>query len=104
MNKYPKIRLSRLREIGWSLWDPIGLLHHESDWKSAGFADEYDTYLTKVAGMLRNGEPFDDAVDYLVRIETDHMGLNEAPGIRDRAEQVVQAIKSDGLIWRNPID
>ena len=99
MTSRPKLRLSRLRDIGWSLWDPIGLLDNESDWKSAGFADEYDTYLVKVAGMLRNGESRDDAVAYLTRIETDHMGLSEAPGTRERAERVVEAINSDHSIW-----
>lgn len=99
MNSRPKIRLSKLREIGWTLWDPIGLLDIESDWRSAGFADEYDTYLVRVAGMLRNGESSDDAVAYLIEIETDHMGLSKAPGSRKRAERVVEAINSDQSIW-----
>jgi hypothetical protein len=102
MSKHPKIQLSKLREIAWSLWDPIGLLTHDSDWASTGFADEYDTYLIKVAGMLRNGEPLDDAVEYLIRIETEHMGLTEVSGIRERAERVVEALISDHSIWRDP--
>lgn len=79
------------------------MLDTNSDWKSAAFTDEYDTYLTKVAGMLRSGEPFNDAVEYLIRIETDHMGLTEAPGIRERAELVVEAIKSDSSIWHHQV-
>ena len=99
MSRHPKFQLSKLREIAWSLWDPIGLLTHDSDWASTGFADEYDTYLVRVAGMLRNGESSDDAVAYLIEIETDHMGLSKAPGSRKRAERVVEAINSDQSIW-----
>ena len=25
----PRIKLSKLRDIGWRLWDPIGLLHED---------------------------------------------------------------------------
>ncbi len=101
MSDRPKIRLSRLRDIGWSLWDPIGLLDSECDWRNFNFADEYDTYLVKVAGMLRNGAPIGDAIEYLVRMETEHMGLTEVPGVRERAELVVNSIKSDSLIWQD---
>ena len=57
MSKRPKLRLSRLRDIGWSLWDPIGLNDFGDDWESVTFADEYDSYLIKVAGMLKKVAP-----------------------------------------------
>ncbi|MBB4630217.1 hypothetical protein SAMN04244581_04955, partial [Paracoccus denitrificans] len=47
---HPRIKLSKLRDIGWSLWDPIGLLDPESpagrwdDEANLSFADEYDSY------------------------------------------------------------
>ena len=40
MTKRPKIRLSRLRDIGWSTWDPIGLLENNQSWEDVGYADE----------------------------------------------------------------
>lgn len=99
----PKLRLSRLRDIGWALWDPIGLNDFQGDWSQVSYADEYDSYLIKVAGMLRNERSIREAVDYLVRIETEHMGLSLSPLTRERALLVVQTINSDSMIWREQI-
>ncbi len=91
----PRLGLSRLRDIGWKLWDPIGLLGLEGNWQDedcAPFADEYDRYLQRAAGMLRQGEERRRVVDYLVQIETVHMGLGERKSARKRAEDVVDAI------------
>jgi len=69
------VRLSRLREIGWRLWDPIGLAELEgaSRWE---VADEYDQYLLHVADMVRAGASVDEAAAYLVDIASEHMGLS----------------------------
>jgi hypothetical protein len=99
MTPHPKIRLSRLRDIGWTLWDPIGLMADGSDWQTAGFADEYDSYLLRAAGMVRNGAPLLAVVEYLIGSETVHMGLSPAPGMRARAEAVVRAIQADDQLW-----
>jgi hypothetical protein len=82
-----------LRSIGWSAWDPIGLNGSEGGWKFSDAADEYDRYLLRVAGGLQNGEPARVIVDYLVSIETRHMGLSESPATRTRAEATVAAIR-----------
>jgi hypothetical protein len=87
MTVRPKFKLSRLREIGWSRWDPIGLNGLE-DWPD----DEYDDYLLQAAGMLWNGAHEDEVVGYLVSIETGHMGLEDVPGIRERARETVGAL------------
>ena len=77
MTSYPKIQLSRLREIGWTLWDPIGLADKSGSYP-ADCADEYDTYLLHVVSMLcRNGKE-EDATNYLVGIASDYMGLSVA--------------------------
>jgi hypothetical protein len=94
-----KVRLSYLRDIGWSLWDPIGILPEDKNWKDEPFADEYDSYLLQVAGQLRRGEDRKKVVDYLVHIETVHMGLGAASGTRARAEEVVTAIENEPRIW-----
>lgn len=102
LNQHPKIKLSRLRDIGWSLWDPIGLLDPNDSWDrkdNMGFADEYDSYLMNAAGRLRRGAPDQEVVDYLVEIETNHMGLEEKDDTRKRAQAVVKAIQSDDELW-----
>ena len=77
MTLYPKIRLSRLREIGWKLWDPIGLADDESS-PDEGCADEYDRYLLVVASMICRGGSKNEAAAYLTGIASEHMGLSVA--------------------------
>ena len=76
MSSFPRLQLSRLRQIGWDEWDPIGLGSVE-DWR-ADAPDEYDSYLLYVVSMLRNGQGVDDAAAYLDRISSEHMGLGQA--------------------------
>ena len=102
----PKINLSRLRDIGWAIWDPIGLIGADQNWSDEDcmpFADEYDTYLLQAAGRLRRGEAATDVARYLATIEVEHMGL-EGPyqGALYRAERVVAAIEADAKLWTYP--
>lgn len=97
----PKIKLSRLRDIGWSRWDPIGLLDAEEKWddeENQHFADEYDGYLLEVAGMLRRGSTDAEVVDFLVEIETVRIGINRSDAL-ERAVSVVEAIRADDKLW-----
>ena len=89
MTALPTFQLARLREIGWAQWDPIGVGGPDHGWP----ADEYDTYLLHAAGQLWNGQSEHEVTDYLVKIETEHMGLTAVPGIRPRAFGVVKAIR-----------
>jgi hypothetical protein len=100
----PRVKLSRLRDIGWNLWDPIGLLGSGkwSDAANQGFEDEYDRYLISAATQLREGEPHNQVVSYLVHVESDYMGLGERRTSRERAEAVVAAILADDRIWTWP--
>ena len=101
----PRIKLSRLRDIGWRLWDPIGLLKPEENWNDEdclSFADEYDSYLIQAASQIRSETSKEDVAEYLVQIELVHMGLTERPCTRERAAQVVDAIASDPKIWTWP--
>lgn len=98
----PRLRLSRLRDVGWSLWDPIGLLGAGQRWDEGDaqeFADEYDTYLIEAAGLLRRGAADQDVVEFLVGIETVHIGLTLQPDTYERARSTVVAIKADLEIW-----
>jgi hypothetical protein len=85
----PSFQLSRLREIGWAKWDPIGVGGPEHGWP----ADEYDSYLLQAAGQIWNGQSDEEVADYLVRIETDNMGLDAVPGIRSRTLEVARAMR-----------
>jgi hypothetical protein len=92
MSAREPVKLSLLRDIGWSEWDPLGLNGSEGGWQRSEAANEYDRYMQKVAGGLQAGEPERTLVDYLVNIETTHMGLTPTPATRLRAETTVAAI------------
>jgi hypothetical protein len=74
MNRYPKIKLSLLRDIGWKLWDPIGLALPGGAWPNH-CADEYDSYLLHVLAMLNQDKTSEEAVDYLDWVRAEHMGM-----------------------------
>ncbi len=97
-----KIRLSHLRNIGWSLWDPIGLMGPGQKWDDddcQAFADEYDSYLLQAAGQLRKGTPEAEVAAYLTDIEAERMGLGLRPDALTRANSVVAAILADDQLW-----
>lgn len=93
MSTEPPIGLSRLRDIGWKEWDPIGLLASGEAWDRQPFADEYDRYLVEVAAELRDGMPLAEAVAYLLRIEREHMALGVQSGQEARAEATARSIR-----------
>lgn len=102
----PKPKLSRLRDIGWSVWDPIGLISADQKWNDEDclpFADEYDSYLMQAAGRLRRGEATSDVASYLAKIEVEYMGLGGPfQAALARAEKVVEAIQADTKLWTYP--
>lgn len=103
----PKINLSRLRDIGWSLWDPIGLLEPGQRWddeECQRFADEYDDYLLHAATDLRRGATDDEVASYLVGIEIEQMCLGSQTDTYRRARRVAEAIRADTEIWMNAKD
>lgn len=93
MTLYPKIQLSRLRQIGWDHWDPIGIRSFETDdWKENA-ADEYDGYLLEVVSMLHRGQSTADAIAYLDWVGSEHMGLGPVTDEAHRASiATVEAI------------
>jgi len=86
------VKLSVLRDIAWAEWDPIGLNGSEGGWRRSYAADEYDRYMRRVEKGLGSGEENEALVDYLVSIETVHMGLTETPATRKRAGAVVASV------------
>jgi hypothetical protein len=75
------IDLNQLRQIGWDIWNPIGL---DDEWR-ADAPDEYDTYLWHVASMALRGISQDEAAAYLIGIASDHMGLSAADPVAAQA-------------------
>ncbi len=73
------MQLSRLREIGWKHWDPIGLANADGTWDEA-CADEYDGYLLHIVSLLRGGQPAEQAVAYLDWASSEKMGLGHLDG------------------------
>lgn len=69
-NGRPKIQISKLRDIGWEFWDPIGLKDDREDCE-----DEYDTYLLRAAGMIWHNAPEEKVIGYLVDMEQNNMGM-----------------------------
>ena len=97
--KRAKIRLSKLRDIGWSEWDPIGLLEPGETWDNEPFADEYDEYLMLAAGKLREGVHENEVIRYLIETECDCMGMGMQHDTIKRATNVVRAIQASDQIW-----
>lgn len=90
MSGHPPLKLPRLRDIGWAVWDPIGLLGKGEHWDHQPFAGEYDGYLLRVACELRPDWSVTQAVDYLVWAASEHMGLGVRSTTRARAEATVK--------------
>jgi len=60
----------RCDEVLHYIWDPVGIAG------APGARDEYDSYLPQVFKLLREGAGEDQIADYLVRIETESMGMS----------------------------
>ena len=59
-----------VRQVLLKEWDPIGI----NDVPEA--QDEYDSYVSKICGMLRGGCDTADIYRHLRWIESEHMGLD----------------------------
>lgn len=86
-----RVRLSRLRDIGWAEWDPIGLKRPEG-WGGDPAADEYDGYLLEAAAILINGGAPAQAIERLVWAEAEHMGAGVTETTHLRAARTVELI------------
>lgn len=94
-----RLSLSRLRAIGWTYWDPIGIraIDGRDDWHQfdESAASEYDDYLRRAAKKLNDGVSAPKVVAYLVEIETLGMGLGKNGTTQTRAEATVAAMLAD---------
>lgn len=72
-----------IREVLMREWDPIGVA------RIPEAADEYDSYISQVHGLLIRREPLYKLIDFLWWVETEHMVL---VGNRRRTEQVAEQL------------
>lgn len=79
--KSREIRL-KIRSVLMSEWDPIGV----KDIPEA--ADEYDSYLGDVYGLVVQGASSSKIAEYLRYVEVDRMGLTDAGGTPLLADSV----------------
>jgi hypothetical protein len=94
MKNPPQIELSRLRDIAWDQWDPIGLRSPSRSWREHQAPDEYDGYMLRLVGKIQHQEPDEEAARYLVQMETEHMGLRETSSTQERALATVRAVRA----------
>lgn len=86
INKHAsRIWRSRIREILNLDWDPIGGCPE----------DEYDTYVGKLAAMMREHATDEQLLGYLKWAEVEHIGLGH-PFDRERGMKVVAALRALG--------
>ena len=73
MSRFPKIRLSEIRRIGWSDWDPFGM-SDGTEFGPGDAADEYDYPLLHVVDILTGGGSRSEAAKYLRDVAINDMG------------------------------
>lgn len=83
--------LQTMRDIGWRLWDPIGL--NGPDGPPPEAEDEYDSYLLEAVALLRAGSHLQNVIAMLVDIESEHMALGESHDSEERATRTVLELR-----------
>ena len=58
----------RVDDILWFDWDPIGI-------KDFAPREEYQSYVPKIFSLKKNGADRLEIAEYLLKLETDHMGM-----------------------------
>ena len=85
----PEERVRAVRQILLGDWDPIGVQNFPDRYRQAT-ADEYDSYIGPVIGMLRAGRSKNEIADFLYDTEIRSMGIRRDRGAADvTAEKLV---------------
>jgi hypothetical protein len=83
LTPFEKELYQRTDEVLHYVWDPIGI----SGTPQA--RDEYDGYLPQVFAMLLEGKSSEAISTYLVKVETERMGLTPST---EKAKQVAEVL------------
>jgi len=78
----------RIRDVLNTTWDPIGGCPE----------DEYDTYVGKVAAMLREGTTDSDLITYLRWVELEYMSISRRANLDDRLQRTVLELRAVGFM------
>ena len=76
----------RIDEILYFIWDPKGVS------RSVSARDEYEAYLSQVFGRIMRGCSRDEMIQYLTKMETEHMGLGRNPNLEVRTGVVADLL------------
>ncbi len=76
----------RIDEALYYIWDPIGVS------TSAWARDEYQSYLPHVFTSVMQASSRTELRDYLIRIESEHMGLGKRLGMKKRVDGFVDLL------------
>lgn len=85
-----KTELAVLREIGLTIWDPIGL----AAMNSPDPIDTYDPYLSGALNKLQQGLPDRDVATWLMSVEVRDIGLGLRGDTQARAHATIAAIRA----------
>lgn len=97
MNEFSTTLYTRINEILFYLWDPIGVRYEY------GARDEYDTYANHVYSLIINGGDQKAVSTYLSRICTEHIGLENDADATEKIAELLFEIK-DFLTEKMPAD
>jgi hypothetical protein len=92
MSSRPAVKLSALRKIGQTIWDPIGLFDSPQADPHGPAADEYDSDLMAAFGMAQSGRTEAEISGYLAEIASSHMGLGKLEVDRDAHRLTARAL------------
>jgi hypothetical protein len=92
MTKEKPDNINALRELGWSLWDPIEILVTKTTWRGTAFEDEYDTYLIEMQNMARRGLQVEELTNYAINIVDEWMELGRNDEVEARSRNLAQAV------------
>jgi hypothetical protein len=84
-DKYRSLRgRTRVRELFWQQWDPIGV-----NVEGSGAEGEYDRYADKAYAMLVDeDQSAQEIADYLYRISSEDMGIGTSQRLKDLAKSL----------------
>ena len=81
---------AQIKKILWEDWDPIGV----ND--APGAIDEYDSCALSIFGALHKEETTKDEIkEYLLKIETEHMGLKANEPVAEKVAQKLVELKKN---------
>ena len=93
-------RRRKLRDLGFGIWDPIGLLDAGETWEGQPFCDEYDHYLATISARLYRRQTEKKIAEWVVKVEAEDMSLVTDTNSLCRARKLVSAIKADPDLWQ----